>query len=270
MKIRLTLGPGDSYDFEVKPFDQLTTSDYIRIFEPQTESEYQDVWPDVAKAKGAIKRYSGAPDRFIRFLSSAEVKAVMEMITDANKENDRLANTMRKVHETLDGWAKEHDGKDWTIDDAIHVLEGHGIYRKEITVNERTYTAPNIEEHATFGQWIDLQAAMDNDGDKEASSYVAALAIMMEGEDGRYPVQANEETDNDYEARAVAYTQRRREDFLAAPFIEVMGVSAFFFSKSGHFAAICAHSMSSLLALLPRSVEPVRRVIPSDGGHTLS
>jgi len=270
MKVRLTIAPGDSFDFTVKPFDTLTCAEHIRIFETRPADEYLDLWPDVSKAKGIIKRYSGAPDRFIRHLSSAEVKAVMERINDATKENDRLSNVMRKVQDTLDGWAKEHDGKDWTLDDVIGVLNGHGIYRSRIKVNGRIYTAPVIEESATFGQWIDLQEAMDVDneveGKAETMSYVRALSVLMEGADGPYPVQGASETDAAYEQRTMAYTQQRREDFLAAPFVDVLGVAAFFFSNSGHFAAICAHNMSSLTALLPRSVEPVRRIIPRGGG----
>lgn len=269
MTIRLTLGPGDSFDFEVKPFDALTCAEHIRIFETRPADEYLDPWPDAAKAKGMIQRYSGAPDRFIRHLSSAEVMEVMERINDANKENDRLSNVMRKVQDTLDGWAKEHDGKDWTLDDVIGVLEGHGIYRTRIEVNGRTYTAPVIEESATFGQWIDLQEAMDVDneveGKGETMSYVRALSILMEGADGPYPVQGADETDAAYAQRTLDYTQQRQEDFLAAPFVDVLGVAAFFFSNSGHFAAICAHNMSNLTALLPRSVEPERRIMPRGG-----
>ena len=154
------------------------------------------------------------------------------------------------------------------------IAKGLAASGAEVVVNGRTYTAPVIEESATFGQWIDLQEAMDVDKDVEGKgetmSYVRALSILMEGADGPYPVQAADETDAAYGQRTMAYTQQRMEDFLAAPFVDVLGVAAFFFSSSDNFAAICAHSMSNLTALLPRSVEPERRIIPRGGDLTLS
>lgn len=270
LTIRLTIEEGDSFDFRLKPFHKLTTAEHIRIYEEVEDENTLYLWP-TDKAKALLKRISGAPDRYIRYLSIREVEAIMAKIAEMNRENDRLHNAVSRVKETLEQWEKEHDGQPWTLEDAIAVLQDHSMYCTEITVNGRTYTAPNIEEAASFGQWIDLQAAMSaEEKGTEGSSYVRALAIMMAGPDGHYPVQSNDESDSAYSERTAAYTRQRHADFMAAPFIQVLGAASFFFSRSSYFAAICAHNMSSLLALLPQPVEPVRRALPSDGGPMLN
>lgn len=268
MKIRLTIAPGDHFDIEVKPFDELTVAEHIRIYEG---NEQDTGYSPLDMAKNRLVRITGAPDRFIRFMSAREVDELTRVMNEQTAAQDRTLSTMAKVYETLDQWEKEHDGKPWTVADALAVLEGHSLFRGEITVEGRTYTAPLIEETATFGQWIDLQAAMDLKGmEAESMGYVRALAVFMQGEDGPYPVQRNDETDEDYRSRANAYTRQRMRDFQAARFIDVLGVAAFFFFRSERFAAICAHSMTRFQSLTRHSHDPTPKVIPTDGGLTLN
>jgi len=261
--IRLTIAEGDHHDIVVKPFDQLTVAEHIRIYENDSKDEGYN---PLDTAKNRLVRITGAPDRFIRYMRSAEIDELVRVLDEQVTANNMVMGKLAKVRETLDAWEKEHNGQTWNLADARAVLEGHSLFTTTITVNGRTYTAPFVEE-ATFGQWIDLQSAMDVvGGEPESMSYVRALAVMMTGEDGPYPVQENEENDTDYRTRANAYTQQRRADFLAAPFVEVLGAAAFFFSNSERFAAICAHSMSRLRSLTRHGAEPVRRVIPIGGG----
>ncbi len=266
-RIRLRLGPDDAFDIVVKPFDELTTADHIRIYESEAKDEGYN---ELDRTKNRLVRITGAPDRFIRFMRQHEVEELVRVINEQTAAQDRTLGTLAKVYETLNNWEKEHNGKAWTLDDARAVLEDHSLFTTTIEVNGRTYTAPLVEE-ATFGQWIDLQSAMDvPGGEAESTSYVRALAVMMKAQDGPYPVQANEESDEAYRDRANAYTQQRRNDFMAAPFVKALGASAFFFSNSERFAAICAHNMSRLRSLTRHGAEPVRRVIPIDGDPTQS
>lgn len=268
MTIRIIITPGDHFDIEVKPFDELTVADHIRIY----ESDAKDTgYNNLDMAKNRLIRITGAPDRFIRFMSAKKVDELTRVMNEQTAAQDRTLSTMAKVYETLNAWEKEHEGKAWTVDDARAVLEDHRLFRGEITVEGRTYTAPKIMEDATFGQWIDLQAAMDLKGmEAESMGYVRALSILMQGEDGPYPVQANDESDEAYRGRANAYVQQRHRDFLAARFIDVLGCAAFFFFNSERFAAICAHSMTRFQHLTRHSVEPTPKVIPTGGGLTLN
>ena len=196
-RIRLRLGPDDAFDIVVKPFDELTTADHIRIYESEAKDEGYN---ELDRTKNRLVRITGAPDRFIRFMRQHEVEELVRVINEQTAAQDRTLGTLAKVYETLNNWEKEHNGKAWTIDDARAVLEDHSLFTTTIEVNGRTYTAPLVEE-ATFGQWIDLQAAMDMKGlEAESMGYVRALSILMQGEDGPYPVQANDESDADYRA----------------------------------------------------------------------
>lgn len=265
MKIRLTIAEGDHFDIEVKPFDELTVADHIRIY----ESDEKDTgWSHLDTLRNRITRITGAPNRFIRIMSEDELNELVRVMNEQTAAHDRTLSAIGRVYETLDNWPKEHDGKDWTTDEAEAVMRDHHLFRERVEVNGRTYTAPRIDQSATFGQWIDLQSAVDMPaGTPESDTYVRALAILMDGDDGRYPVQANDESDAEYRVRANAYTQQRRNDFMAARFVDVLGAAAFFFFNSERFAAICAHSMRRFQSLMPRSGEPMRRVIPRDGGH---
>jgi hypothetical protein len=127
-----------------------------------------------------------------------------------------------------------------------------------------------IEQSATFGQWIDLQAVVDVKDNTEGEAYVGACAVMMDGPDGSYPAQMQGESDAEYDERALQWVNTRKRRFMDARFVDVMGCGAFFFSNSDRFAVICGHSMSRLRLWLRPWLRPEPRVIPSDGASILN
>jgi hypothetical protein len=253
MTIRIELAPGDHHDIDVRPFDQLTVEDHIRLYESNDEDKGGSTL-EVVKAR--LVRMTGMPSRFVRAMNADEVSRTMEAIDRQISANDATMNALARVHETLDKWEEEHDGQPWTIHDAQAVMDGLGIFKDSITVAGKTFTAPDVSM-APFGKWIDLSAAMSIPNAKESESFVRACAIMMDGPDGPYPTQGEEETDLAYADRGNAYTEERRKLFTKeARFVDVLGCAAFFFSKSEHFAAITAHSMPSLRALRQHGQRP--------------
>jgi hypothetical protein len=252
-RIRIEIAPGDHFDIEVKPFDQLTVADHIRLYESNDKDQGHS---SLDLLKNRIIRMTGAPSRFIRHMKASEAEELMLVLDDQIKANDRTMSAMAKVNETLENWEKEHDGEAWTLADVQAIMEQHSLFRDRIEVDGKTFTAPLVEP-SSFGKWIDLSAAMSIEGAKESESYVRACSIMMEGEDGPYPVQRDDETDAAYTMRCDAYTESRRSLFHDhARFVDVLGCAAFFFSKFERFAAICGHSMPSLQALMPRGPRP--------------
>ncbi len=256
--IRLEIAEGDHYDFEVRPFDKLSTRQFDAIQRPLPE----DLSP-LQQDQELIRRYSGAPDRFIRYLSMDEAKAALKHIEEVTSDLSGVKTNMDKVNETLAEWAKEHEGEEWTREDAEALLKDFGLFHDTIKVGDTTYTAPYVE-NAAMGQFIDLQNQM-NVSASETESYVRALATMMVGPDGPYPVQCPDETEHVYHERCNAYTSARMELFWEAPWVQVMGVAAFFFSKSQRFAAITGHNMTLLNGWLSPRTSREPRVIPIDG-----
>jgi len=262
MTIRLEIAPGDHFDVVVKPFHELTVADHIRLYESDHKDEGAN---ELERAKNRLIRITGAPSRFIRYMSLEEVDRTFAAIEEQTNAHDGIHSQLAKVHEVLSRWKEEHEDADWTIEDARNVIQAHGIFNDRIEVEGRVFTAPLVEPSA-FGKWIDLQDAMTtSDGEPESESYVRSLAIMMEGDDGAYPVQANAESNDDYHARCDAYTAERRRLFTNAPWVDVMGCAAFFFSKSQRFAELCGHCMSRFQSLRKHKQRPERRIIPIGG-----
>lgn len=264
MTLRLTVAPGDHFNMVIKPFNELTVEEHIRLYESNAKDTGATPL-DIAKNR--LIRITGAPPRFIRFMSMEEVDKAFTFIEEQTNAHDHIHGQLAKVHETLKEWKKEHEDVEWTIDDARSVMEAHGIFKTEVTVEGKTYAAPLVEPSA-FGKWLDLQEAMASDAENkapESESYVRALVIMMEGQDGHYPVQTEHEDDNAYHARCNAYTAERRRLFTTAPWVDVMGCAAFFFSKSQRFAELCAHNMTLFRSLRRHQQRPERRVIPIGG-----
>lgn len=261
MTIRLEIAPGDHFDVTVPAFEELSVADHIRLFESNAKDEGST---PLEIAQNRLIRITGAPSRYIRYMTPKEVDECFGAIEAMMSDHLRTHSSLAKVMETLDKWEDEHEGKAWTLEDARQVMDGHGLFRQVIEVSGRSYTAPLIEQSATFGQWIDLQACMGLEG-PESESYVRACSIMMDGQDGKYPVQGPAESDHEYSTRVDAWTEQRRRDFTDARFVDVLGCAAFFFSSSERFAAICGHSMSSLARLIRPSSVPERTVIPSGG-----
>lgn len=264
MTIRLEIAPGDHFDVVVKPFHELTVADHIRLYE---SNELDEGATPLALVKNRIKRLTGAPERFVRAMGEKDADSVMTLLDEQTNAHDKAHKALQRVHETLSNWKDEHDGVDFTVEDARAVMQDHGLFKNWIQVGEETYLAPDVER-SPFGKWIDLQEAMvaaDSSKEAESMSYVRALAIMMEGKDGAFPVQGQDEADADYITRANEYQANRINTFKRAKWVDVMGCAAFFFSRSQRFAALCGHNMTRFRSLRPQAQEPVLRVIPKDG-----
>lgn len=259
MTIRLSIAPGDHYDFEVKPFEAITVADYIRIHQPIPDGLTQ-----LEADQEVLMRYSGAPSRYVRYMRQEEVGQALAHIIEVSKELSKAKSALDLVNETLGKWQEEHDGNEWTREDAKRLLEEASIFSDKITVDGQEYTAPDIENEASFGQWIDLQAQMQVSG-TESDSYVRAMSVMMVGPDGPYPVQGEFESDHAYTQRCGEYITKRSELFMRAPWVKAMGICAFFFSKSQRFAELTGHNTSLLNGWLSPRTKREPMVIPIGG-----
>lgn len=259
MTLRLTIAPGDHFDFEVKPFDQYTVEEYIRILEAKPDETLNPLERRCAD----LMRHTGAPLRFVRAMSMEEVDKALTYIEHVTKDHDLAVHALHKVHETLGKWKEEHEDRDWTYQDAQDVLQEFGIFKTTIEVEGKTYSAPMVEPSG-YGKWLDLNAAMEVE-QTETESYVSACAIMCEGDDGPFPIQANDQSDADYTKTCDAYTAERRRLLMQARWVDVMGCAAFFFSKWPSFAVATGHNMRSLNSLLSPKTKREPLVIPNAG-----
>ena len=253
---------GTVYYVTVKPFEQLTCREFIRVtgYKPGPNDSDLKIQRDMFIA------YTGAPGRFVNVMSIDEAERAVKAIKTYLESLGAHRTAKAKVDETLANWAKEHDEKEWTIQDASDVLKEHGIFRDTITAKGETFTAPMVEV-SDFGRWISLQAEM-NISQSEPESYCRACAVMMDGQDGRFPVLGEHnprETDAEYETRGGEYIARRAGLMMDAPYVEVLGCAAFFFSKSQRFAEITGHNMSLLNGWLSPKSKREPNVIPSGG-----
>lgn len=266
MKLRIEIDAEDFYEGQLKAFDELTASDFITMVEHK-EDEAQNV---LERDRDRIIRFSGAPRRFVSHMTFAEVAEALGVINETLHERGEIAKKIQTIDATFDKWKEEHNGADYTTEDAQKVFEEFGLFRDRLTIDGKTFTAPHVEPSA-YGKWIDLQGLMDRvKGGPETLSYIDALAIMMEGEDGPYPSQSKDETDNEYGDRCYSYIDARKALIMRAPWIEVMGIAAFFFAKWERFALITGHNMTRFQSLLPHRTSPERQVIPSGGAFLQS
>lgn len=259
MILRLTIAPGDHFDFEIKPFDQYTVEEYIRILEAKPDGSLNPYERRCAD----LMRHTGAPLRFVRGMSLDQVDEALGVIEQVTKDHDLAVHALHNVHETLGKWAEEHEGQPWTQQDAQNVLQEFGIFRTTIEVEGKTYTAPLVEP-SSYGKWLDLNSAMEAE-QTETESYVRACAIMCEGEDGPYPTQGPDQTDAAYLQRCNDYTAERRRLLMQARWLDVMGCAAFFFSKWPSFAVATGHNMRSLNSWLSPKTKREPLVIPTAG-----
>jgi hypothetical protein len=261
MILRIEIAPDDFYEGKLKTFDDLTVADFITMVEFK-EDEHQN---PLERDRDRIMRFSGAPKRFVSHMTLSEVDEALGVINRTLEERNEIARRLHEVNTTFDKWAEEHSGSDYTVEDAQGVFEQFGLFRDSITIDGQTFTAPQVEVSA-YGKWIDLQGSMDKVKDEaESLSYVEALSIMMEGEDGPYPVQGKHETDAAYGDRCYKYTDKRKALFMQCRWIDVMGIAAFFFAKWERFALITGHNMTRFRSLSQHRKRPERQVIPSDG-----
>ena len=263
--LRITIADGDHYDVSLTPFDKMPVRDFIRL----AESEDEQGGTQLERDKNRLIRITGAPERFIRYMLPEEVERTYRYVEEILTRSQENAGRLSKVHETLAGWHEAH-GRDWTVDEARAVMEDLGLFRPTITVNEEEFSAKPLGK-ASYGQWIDLEAAVHELKDSpESELYVRSLAIMMHGQDGSYPVQDRDEQDAEYENRCEVYTKRRHVLFMGAPWVDVMGCAAFFFFNDQRYAAICNPSMTRFRNLSAPSPSVGQRIMPSDGEPMLS
>lgn len=265
MTIRLEIAPGDHFDVTVKPFEDLTAADYIRIFEKGPED------PTKETPREVLQRVFGVPERFARIMTPDEIEQVLTTFVDWHKGNFAASERMAALKDMLKDIEQAHKRKA-TLAEIREALEQHRIFRDRIEVDGRVFIAPErIDIEATAGQWGDLEAAMAVDDEQpehlratETETYVKTLSILMREQDidgtklPGYPAQGKDETAEEYTVRLGDYLTERRALFMRAPWVDVMGVAAFFFSKSKYCALYTSQRWNLLRELMrqPKLPEP--------------
>lgn len=252
--IRLEIAEDDHHIIDLKPFDALTVEEHIRLFEAgsdeETDAEY-------------MQRALLLPQRFARVMRRDETERVASIIAQWHAQNNGLVEAMRKVSDSLSDF-ENANGRPWSFDDAKAIMEAHGVFRSSITIEGRTFAAPDrIDIESTAGQWADLEDALNVDEEApkhqretESATYVKALAILMRevNADGSkqmgYPAQGKDESDDAFAERLGQWIMDRRALFMRAPWIEVMGCAAFFFAKSNYCALYTSRRWSLFRGLL--------------------
>ena len=265
MTIRLEIAPGDHFDIAVKPFEELTARDYIRIFEKGPDDPLKETPREV------LQRVFNVPERFARIMTPDEIGQVLTTYVDWHKGKFEASDRMKALQDTLKDIEQAHKRKA-TLAEVREALEQHRIFRDRIEVDGRVFIAPErIDTEANAGQWGDLEAAMAVDDEQpehlratETETYVKALSILMREQDidgtklPGYPAQEKEETADAYTVRLGEYLTARRSLFMRSKWIDVMGVAAFFFSKSQYCALYTSRRWNLLRALTkqPKLQEP--------------
>lgn len=264
--IRLNLNPRGKNDpanikeVVLRPFHELTVEEYIRIAE---SGEQDEGGHPLITARNRMARLLGIETRWVSVMSWEEIEQLDGVIADWYAKNDDLKVRTAKVNETLADIAKDR-GEPFTSEDVRKVMDQFTLFQDMLTIDGRTFRAPHhIEEPGSskFGQWISLQDAMSREG-AETEAYLRALAIMLIEDEGElWPAE---------DADAIAFMDARVKLFRQAPFVTIMGIAAFFFSRSKRFALLCASRMTRFRSLLPPAIEPTSRVIPDDSELTRS
>lgn len=258
--LRIAIADDDVHEIELKTFDQLTTAEFIRMAERDDDPTDATLTKDKAK----LIRLTGAPDRFIRYMTDSEVEQAYTYVLGVLESSNEHIKKLSEVNKTLEEWEEAHERK-WNVEDAKQVMEQFGIFRSSVTMGDTTYDAKPLGT-AHYGQWIDLESAVFTLKDAtESELYAQTLAILMHGADGKYPVQTEHESLEDYSERCGSYTSERVRFFMAAPWVEVMGCAAFFFFNDQRYEAICNPFMRRFQNLSGHRRSAMRRVIPQSG-----
>jgi hypothetical protein len=277
MPIIIDEAANDIFDVIIPSFHHMTTAEHLRICDKETDGE---------TVHERLLRITGAKERFIKYMKLPEAEGALNAIEVFMTNRFDVLSTLNKAKETLDNWEKEHEGKVFTVDDARDVLMQHGVLREWIETPSGYYKVIDVDKDATFGQWVDLTTIIGTKRDAhETEVYVDALAHILEGpypvraagEDDdtfmaraskmipRYPVERDDETAFEYEVRRERYLQGKRNDMLAARYIDVIGAAAFFFTRSERFAHLLAPVCPRLLQLRPQWKRPEVLNLPDVG-----
>ena len=236
--------PDDDYvDLPWKPFHELTVAEHIKIYETPDPTFPDTPRGELERLKHTCEKI-GVPSRVTMVMRKHELEAMIDMHNAWNRDNDLAVGSLAKVHQAMEDFA-EANGKDWVISDAKEAMQRFSIFRDSITVQGRTFKAPElIDRDTTTGQWLELIGIFESFGTSpESELYARCCGTLMMEEGERWPIQGKDEDTDTFNTRFEEWRVPRDGMFTKAPWVEVMGCAAFFFCNSERFRLVTATSL---------------------------
>lgn len=187
-------------EYRVPDFASLTVAQWREMRKPSDATGHDALIED-------LHRFSGVPKKHLRKLPPGEA--------------DKLIEALVKAQQEAEARAAEVNGEDW---------------RNPLTITHEgiTYTVPqDLERDTVFGQWMDLDAALQGaESDADIMADICAAMLVEEGKE--YPgLTANLDRMQTLPARVA------------------MGLTAFFLPRSERLrSAIHQYSMRRVTSLL--------------------
>ena len=187
-------------EYRVPDFASLTVAQWREMRRPHDATGQDGLIED-------LHRFSGVPKKHLRKLPPGEADKLIEALVKAQQEAEKRA--------------AEVNGEDW---------------RNPTTITHEgvTYTVPqDLERDTTFGQWVDLDAALQgSDNDAEIMADICAAMLVEDGKE-------------------YAGLTANLDRMQTLPVRVAMGLTAFFLLRSERLrSAIHQHSMRRVTSLL--------------------
>jgi len=194
--IAVTDEHGKRREYRMPDIGILTVAQWVELCKPNEADGHDGLIED-------LHRFSGIPKKHIRKLPPGEA--------------DRLIHALVKLRTDAEARDAEVKGEDFSNPSTI---EHDGI----------TYTVPHDLEHGTcFGQWVDLDAALEGiTTEAEAMADICAAMLIEQGKE--------------YEGLSV-----NLERMQTLPARVAMGLTAFFLGRSERLRSVMLRSMNRLV-----------------------
>lgn len=194
--IAVTDEQGKRREYRIPDFGILTVEQWMEMSKPHEQEGHDGLIED-------LHRFSGIPKKHIRKLPPGEA--------------DKLIEALVKLRTDAEARDAEVRGEDWRNPATI---EHDGI----------TYTVPqDLEQDTCFGQWMDLDAALEG-VTTEAEAMLDICAAML--------------TEQGKEYEGLKVNQHRMRTLPARV---AMGLTAFFLGRSGRLKSAMRRCMSRLV-----------------------
>lgn len=207
--IAVTDEKGVRREYRVPEFGTLTVTEWVQLCKPSEHEGHEGLVED-------LHRFSGIPKKHIRRLPPSEA--------------DNLIGALVKLRTEAEAREAQVRGEDWRNPQTI---EHAGI----------TYTVPQDLEHDTcFGQWMDLDAALE--GVTTEAEAMADICAAMLVEQGR-----------EYEG-----LKANQERMRTLPARVAMGLTAFFLGGSERLKSAMLRCTSRLVMSRLRALGQEARI----------
>lgn len=241
----MTPAPEEYRDVPVPTFEELTIEHYGRLA-TTVDGEAQHA---------TIARIFDTPEHMALAMTPKERGVLLEFLHTYLRDTAKAWKDMGAAKQALKAVTEQHQRRP-TPADIREAMEGHGLFRRSIMVQGRTFAVPEAIEHTCkWGQWITAQSDIEQhvkSGDPDWKLWPRLLAVFCLEPGERWPTKAEGEDADAFDERFGEWLGTRTALMHHARFVDAMAVVAFFFSTSIEFGRIMLpHTMSTRSSPLP-------------------